>query len=30
MPHEDHIPLSLGVVEPAGEVGAHLIWESKV
>ena len=24
MPHEDHIPLSLGVVEPAGEVGAHL------
>ena len=25
VPHEDHVPLPLGVVETASEVGAHLV-----
>ena len=30
MPHEDHIPLALGIVETASEVSAHLVEDNHI
>ena len=30
VPHEDHIPLALGIVETASEVSAHLVEDNHI